>query len=81
MNEQFRVFYRDDNGTLWAIPYPMRAGQQPADILPQFRHDWTRLSGRRWIGDASLMDAEKLAGELCRHRGEWADAKSGPSRA
>ena len=29
---------------VYAIPYPMRAGQSPSDIDPKFRRDWVEVA-------------------------------------
>lgn len=70
----FKVFYNDDNGVLWGIPYAMRQGQQPKDIKPEFRKDWVRLSGAKWVGNQALMPAEQQAMEQRLARGEWIEA-------
>ncbi|HRO35393.1 LPD38 domain-containing protein [Thauera sp.] len=69
----FSVFYNDENGVMWGIPYAMRQGQQPKDIKPEFRGDWVRLSGAAWTGNRELMPAEQQAMSERLQPGEWVD--------
>ncbi|MDY0046074.1 MAG: PLxRFG domain-containing protein [Thauera propionica] len=69
----FSVFYNDENGVRWGIPYAMRQGQQPKDIKPEFRGDWVRLSGAKWSGNRDLMPAEQQAMSERLQPGEWVD--------
>jgi hypothetical protein len=78
---QPKVFYRDDNGVLWGIPYEMREGQQPKDIKPEFRGEWQRLSGAHWSGNTSLANVEAAAEAEQLSDGEWSDAPISKQRA
>lgn len=39
------------NGAFVGIPYDMREGQAPRDILPRYRDAWVWLGSPGWYGD------------------------------
>ncbi|MFA4971494.1 MAG: hypothetical protein WC683_02695 [bacterium] len=46
---RIRVLFRQaDTLSLWGIPYAMRPGQQPADIMTEHRGEWLWLGCPGW---------------------------------
>lgn len=65
MLRSIRVLYRqDDTLALWGIPYDMRPGQGPKDILPRFRDHWIWLGSPGWWGSYSRVDQRLLKAYL-----------------
>ena len=72
-----QIIYADAYGLIWAIPYKMRDGQSPKNILEKYRSDWIflcTLSG--WYGDKT-KDELKAVKEILEftgkpnYSGEW----------
>ena len=72
-----QIIYADASGMVWAIPYKMREGQSPKDILEKYRGSWIflcTLSG--WYGDKTQEEVRQ-ANELLAftgkpsYSGEW----------
>ena len=47
------TLYRSNTGdlSLWAIPYKMKPGQSPRDLL-HYQDNWTWLGSPGWYGDS-----------------------------
>ena len=75
--KNIQVIYADAAGLIWAIPYKMRVGQSPKDILEKYRDTWVflcTLSG--WYGDKTQEEVRQVT-ELLEftgkpsYSGEW----------
>ena len=61
-----KVLYRQpDNNVLWGIPYKMKPGQSPRDLLNHPNRGWKALN----VKDAM----ERWGVAVPTHPGEWAD--------
>lgn len=55
-----RVLYRGaDSMDLWGIPYGMRPGQGPKDILDRYRDAWIWLGSPGWFGAMDPASIER----------------------
>ena len=56
-----RVLYRGaDSMDLWGIPYGMRPGQGPKDILDRYRDAWIWLGSPGWFGAMDPASIERV---------------------
>lgn len=67
-------------GAFWGIPYQMRPGQQPLDILEKYRGEWTYLGGAGWYSSMTTPEMEAAKAFVAQHRhkitayeGAWID--------
>lgn len=51
---------------VYALPYPMRPGQRPADILPQYQDSWVNIGLLNFKLELVYLDARyaHLAGDI-----------------
>lgn len=59
--KQIRVLYRkDDSLTLYGIPYEMKPGQAPKDILERYRGAWFYLGEPGWYGNMTTWQMKTV---------------------
>ena len=68
------------DGAFWGIPYQMKPGQQPLDILEKYRGDWVYLGGAGWYGSMTEIHMTAAKAFVAQHRhkitayeGSWID--------
>lgn len=62
---------------VYAIPYAMRPGQSPSDILPSFQRDWREVALLRPDYCAKRLDLVYLDPAYAAHREDIANASAG----